>query len=232
LRVKKQVVDNLLSSIKIELNPHLFQKDPDSSELGRKILSQSLEMIDDMGLESFTFGKLAKALCTTESSIYRYFESKHKLLLYFYNWYWSWIDLQLAFQTNNLTSPDSKLRRAVEVICKPDEEDKSISALNFQQLINIVISESSKAYLTKEVDKENQFGLFLTFKKVSKRLADIMIEINPDFSYANTLASTSIVGILHQQYFALHMPSLSDIQYDRDELSYVFYQIILKNLKN
>ncbi|WP_340152899.1 TetR/AcrR family transcriptional regulator [uncultured Marivirga sp.] len=225
-------MDNLLSSIKIELNPHLFQKDPDSSELGRKILSQSLEMIDDMGLESFTFGKLAKALCTTESSIYRYFESKHKLLLYFYNWYWSWIDLQLAFQTNNLTSPDSKLRRAVEVICKPDEEDKSISALNFQQLINIVISESSKAYLTKEVDKENQFGLFLTFKKVSKRLADIMIEINPDFSYANTLASTSIVGILHQQYFALHMPSLSDIQYDRDELSYVFYQIILKNLKN
>ncbi|WKV13303.1 TetR/AcrR family transcriptional regulator [Marivirga harenae] len=225
-------MDNLLSSIKIELNPHLFQKDPDSSELGRKILSQSLEMIDDMGLESFTFGKLAKALCTTESSIYRYFESKHKLLLYFYNWYWSWIDLQLAFQTNNLTSPDSKLRRAVEVICKPDEEDKSISALNFQQLINIVISESSKAYLTKEVDKENQFGLFLTFKKVSKRLADIMIEINPDFSYANTLASTSIVGILHQQYFALHMPSLSDIQYDRDELSNVFYQIILKNLKN
>ncbi|MGJ3233416.1 TetR/AcrR family transcriptional regulator [Marivirga sp.] len=225
-------MDNLLSSIKIELNPHLFQKDPDSSELGRKILSKSLEMIDDMGLENFTFGKLAKALCTTESSIYRYFESKHKLLLYFYNWYWSWIDLQLAFHTNNLSNTDSKLKRAIEVICKPDSEDKSISALNFQQLVNIVISESSKAYLTKEVDKENQFGLFLTFKKVSKRLADIMTEINPEFSYANTLASTSIVGILHQQYFALHMPSLSDIQYDRDELSNVFYQIILKNLKN
>ncbi|WP_375579733.1 TetR/AcrR family transcriptional regulator [Marivirga tractuosa] len=226
------MVDKLLSSIKIELNPHLFQKDPESSELGRKILSQSLQMIDDMGLENFTFGKLAKALCTTESSIYRYFESKHKLLLYFYNWYWSWIDLQLAFHTHNLSSPDSKLKKAVEIICKPDTEDKSISKMNFQQLINIVISESSKAYLTKEVDQENQFGLFLTFKKVSRRLADIMLEINPKFSHANTLASTSIVGILHQQYFAAHMPSLSDIQSDKDELSNVFYQIILKNLKN
>jgi len=225
-------VDNLLSSVKIELNPHLFQKDPESSKLGQKILSQSLEMIDEMGLESFTFGKLAKALCTTESSIYRYFESKHKLLLYFYNWFWSWIDIQLAFHTHNLSSSDLKLKRAVEVICKPNTEYKSISALNFDQLINIVISESSKAYLTKEVDTENQYGLFLAFKKVSRRLADIMIEINPEFSSANTLASTSIVGILHQQYFAMHMPSLSDVQSDNDELSNVFYQIIIKNLKN
>jgi len=225
-------VDNLLSSVKIELNPHLFQKDPESSKLGQKILSQSLEMIDEMGLESFTFGKLAKALSTTESSIYRYFESKHKLLLYFYNWFWSWIDIQLAFHTHNLSNSDLKLKRAVEVICKPDTEYKSIRALNFDQLINIVISESSKAYLTKEVDTENQYGLFLAFKKVSKRLADIMIEINPEFSSANTLASTSIVGILHQQYFAMHMPSLSDVQSDNDELSNVFYQIIIKNLKN
>lgn len=226
------MVNNLLSSIKIELNPHLFQKDPESSELGRKILSQSLQMIDEMGLESFTFGKLAKALCTTESSIYRYFESKHKLLLYFYNWYWSWIDIQLAFHTHNISSPDSKLKRAIEVICKPAKDDDSINAFNFEQLINIVISESSKAYLTKEVDKENQYGLFLTFKKVSRRLASIMLEINPEVEYANTLASTSIVGILHQQYFASHMPSLSDVQSDKDELSNVFYQIILKNLKN
>ncbi|MGM0579419.1 MAG: TetR/AcrR family transcriptional regulator [Bacteroidota bacterium] len=226
------MVNNLLSSIKIELNPHLFQKDPESSELGRKILSQSLQMIDEMGLESFTFGKLAKALCTTESSIYRYFESKHKLLLYFYNWYWSWIDIQLAFHTHNISTPDSKLKKAIEVICKPATDDNSINALNFEQLINIVISESSKAYLTKEVDKENQYGLFLTFKKVSRRLASIMLEINPEVEYANTLASTSIVGILHQQYFAAHMPSLSDVQSDKDELSNVFYQIILKNLKN
>lgn len=224
--------NNLLSSIKIELNPHLYQKDPESSELGRKILSQSLSMIDEMGLEHFTFGKLAKALCTIESSVYRYFESKHKLLLYFYNWYWSWIDIQLAFNTHNLSNADSKLKRAIEVICKPNSEDKSISTLNFEQLINIVISESSKAYLTKEVDTENKYGLFLTFKKVSSRLAGIMMEINPEFSYANTLASTSIVGILHQQYFAMHMPSLSDIHSDKDELSNIFYQIILKNLKN
>lgn len=226
------MTDNLLSSIKIELNPHLFQKDPESSELGRKILSKSLQMIDEMGLESFTFGKLAKALCTTESSIYRYFESKHKLLLYFYNWYWSWIDLQLAFNTHNLTDPKTKLRKAIEVICKPTSEDKKQHTLNFDQLVNIVISESSKAYLTKDVDTENKFGLFLTFKKVSRRLAEIMEEIKPGFDYGNTLASTSIVGILHQQYFAMHMPSLSDYQSDTDELSTIFYHIILNNLKN
>ncbi|WKK82757.2 TetR/AcrR family transcriptional regulator [Marivirga arenosa] len=225
-------MDYTLPTIKIELNPHLYQKDPESSELGRNILSKSLEMIDTMGLERFTFGKLAKALCTTESSIYRYFESKHKLLLYFYNWYWSWIDLQLAFSTTNISDPTQKLKRAVEVICKPEDEENKINTLNYQQLINIVISESSKAYLTKEVDKENKYGLFLAFKKVSKHLAEIMLEINPKFGHANTLASTSIVGILHQQFFAAHMPSLSDIHSDTEELSNVFYQIILKNLQH
>jgi len=225
-------VNNLLSSIKIELNPHLFQKDPESSELGRKILSNSLAMIDEMGLERFTFGKLAKVLCTTESSIYRYFESKHKLLLYFYNWYWGWIDLQLAFNTHNLADAELKLNRALEIICQPGANQQIPNGLNFEQLINIVISESSKTYLTKAVDKENQHGLFLNFKKVSKHLADIMLEINPTFNHANTLASTSIVGILHQQYFAIHIPSLSDVKSDKDELSNVFYHIILKNLKH
>jgi len=66
----------------IKINEGLFTKNPDSSKLGHKIISQSIEMIDELGFEAFTFRKLGVKIGSNESSIYRYFESKHALLVY------------------------------------------------------------------------------------------------------------------------------------------------------
>ena len=68
--------------IHIDVDEGLYLKDPNSSDLGMKIIRDSIEMIDAIGFEGFTFKKLAAKIGATEPSVYRYFESKHKLLLY------------------------------------------------------------------------------------------------------------------------------------------------------
>jgi len=88
---------NLLSNLKISVPDKIFIKDPESSDLGKRIIEHSILLIDEIGFDSFTFKKLGVKIGSNESSIYRYFESKHKLLLYLTSWYWAWIEYQLVF---------------------------------------------------------------------------------------------------------------------------------------
>ena len=74
--------------IQIEVNPNLYSKNPDSTELGRKIISKGIELIHEIGFEAFNFKKLGAVISSPESSIYRYFENKHALLVYLTSWYW------------------------------------------------------------------------------------------------------------------------------------------------
>ena len=83
--------------INIEINPELYSKNPDSSELGQKIISKSIELIHKIGFEAFTFKKLGAAIQSPESSIYRYFDNKHTLLIYLSSWYWTWTEYRLVF---------------------------------------------------------------------------------------------------------------------------------------
>ena len=82
-------MQNILSNIIISVNDKLYVKNPETSELGKKIIEQSILLIDEIGFENFTFKKLGEKINSNESSIYRYFESKHKLLLYLSSWYFS-----------------------------------------------------------------------------------------------------------------------------------------------
>ena len=86
----------------IKMNEKLFLRNPEQSELGRKIILHSIQLIHKNGFEDFTFKKLAKAMGSTEAGIYRYFENKHKLLIYLTAWYWGWLEYQLNFHTHNI----------------------------------------------------------------------------------------------------------------------------------
>lgn len=223
-------MNEILSNLKVKIHEDLFLKDPQSSALGKKIVSRSLFLINQLGLDQFTFRKLAQDLNTTESSIYRYFESKHKLLLYYYNWYWGLVSYRLAFATNNLSPSLEKLKIAISVFCEDENEFLLEGDCSFRNLKNIVVSESSKAFLTKDVDDENKLGFFLSFKKVAAQMAELISELDNDYPYAKTLAVTCIEGILHQQYFKQHLPSLTDISNSKYDLSEVYLHIISKNL--
>ena len=79
--------------LKFKVSEHLFLRDPENSEIGKSIVKNSIELIHEMGFENFTFRKLAQKISSTEATIYRYFSSKHKLLTYILNWYWSYLEL-------------------------------------------------------------------------------------------------------------------------------------------
>jgi len=66
----------------ISIPEGLSIKDPLQSKLGRKIITHSIILLDEIGFEAFTFKKLAIKMGSNETSLYRYFENKHFLLLY------------------------------------------------------------------------------------------------------------------------------------------------------
>lgn len=184
-------------------------------------------MIDALGMEGFTFRKLAAEIGTTESAVYRYFENKHKLLLYFVEWYWAWLEYQVAFGTVNLPSAQMKLERAIEIVTR--NADTSLhQAFDMAMLQRVVVAESSKSYLTKMVDKENREGLFIQYKAICRRFGRLIDEAAPGYPCAQALASLFIESRLGQIYFAEHLPSLSEIGSD-EALRCNFFKALIFN---
>lgn len=202
-------MDKLFSNIKITVPEKIYLKDPESSSLGKKIIEHSIVLIDEIGFESFTFKKLGSTIGSNESSIYRYFESKHKLLLYLSSWYWAWIEYQLVFETHNL-QPEAKIEKAIEIVTRTVKEDSNYSHINEVILNKIIINENSKSFLTKEVDQENKDGYFIIYKRIVYRLRDIIKIINPSYKYSSSLASTILEASLHQHYLKDHFISITD----------------------
>jgi AcrR family transcriptional regulator len=201
-----------IPSIKINLNHKSYLRDPESTELGRKIISNSINLVDELGFEQFTFKKLASEIGSTEASVYRYFENKHKLLVYLVSWYWAWINYTVIFKTNNIQHPLEKLNRAVDVIAAANQNDPSTIHIDEAALHRIVVSESAKVYLTKEVDADNKDGFFLEYKRLCRHLAEFVLEASPSYPYPNALVSTILEASHQQVYFAEHLPSLTDIK--------------------
>lgn len=201
-----------LPSIKINLNHKSYLRDPESTALGQKIISKSIVLIDELGFEQFTFKKLAAEIGSTEASVYRYFENKHKLLVYLVSWYWAWLTYTIIFLTNNIQDPLEKLNRALDVVAAANQNDPATVHIDEAVLHRIVISESAKVYLTKEVDTDNKDGFFLEYKRLCKHLAEIVLQANPNYPYPHALVSTILEASHQQVYFAEHLPSLTDIK--------------------
>ena len=191
---------NLISNIKIAVNNKLYVKDPETSDLGKKIIQNSILLIDEIGFELFTFKKLGEKIQSNESSIYRYFENKHKLMLYLSSWYWTWIDYNLVFSTANIANPSEKLEKAIKIVTQNITDDLETPHINEEILNRIIISEFTKTFLTKEVDEENKEGFFLVYKQVVNRIIEFITEVNPNYKFPKSLASSVVEGALHQQY--------------------------------
>lgn len=195
----------------ISIDDKLFLKDPHSSALGEKIVQHSILLIEKIGFESFTFKKLAQRIGATEPTIYRYFENKHKLLLYLLSWYWSWMEYKMLIATANIASPEARLKIAIQLLTQPIEKDPNFAHIDETALYKIVISESSKVYLTKKVEKANKEGLFMSYKRLCKNVAEIISEINPDYRFPIALVSTVVESSHIQKYFAEYLPSLTEV---------------------
>jgi AcrR family transcriptional regulator len=219
-------------SIQVPVNPHLFIKDPITSELGNNILNGSIELIDSLGFERFTFKKLAREIQTTEASIYRYFENKNKLLLYLTNWYWGCIATRLLFETKNINCAIEKLKKAIHVLTALPNPSEDSFLKNEQKLKQLVINESSKVVITKEVDQENKSGIFSVYKGIVNSVVEIIKEINKEYPYPNMLVSNMIEGSNQQRFFAKHLPRLTNSRIESDLVEEFYMDLVFKTIQN
>lgn len=219
---------DLLSKGKIEVNDSIYLKDPMSSKLGMKILAGGVDMLSEIGFDELTFRKLAFDIDTTEASIYRYFENKHKLLLYLTCWYWGWMEYRLVFTLANIQCPKERLARAIKLLTQEIDQNDNHDHIDTMKLYDILVTESSKSYLIKSVDKVNQDGAYLGYKKCVGRVSDIVLEINPEFQYPHMLISTAIEGAHHQRFFSAHLPRLTD-QLSGEDSVVTFYLMMVFN---
>lgn len=218
-------------NLQIKISSTFYVKDPESSELGRHIISKSIEMINALGFEAFTFKKLGNAIGSNESSVYRYFSNKHMLLVYLLNWYWSWMDYKIVLQTSKLNKAKDKINKAVELLVADVKQDSDFSFINEILLNRIIITESSKIYHNKDVDNENEKGFYKTYKQVVQRVSDFILEFNPKYKYPHMLISTIIEGAHHQRYFAEHLPSLTDVEEGQNNIIRFYTNLVFNTLK-
>jgi len=216
--------------IHINVSSDFYLKNPDESKLGRAIVTNSIELIHQLGFESFTIKKLSTRIGSPESSIYRYFESKQMILLYLIYWYWSWIEYRLVFGTNNLATPILKLKASIKILTQSVEEDSSFSHINEILLDRIIMTEAVKAYFTKQINKETEQGHFTVYKRVVERVSQMVLSINKDYKYPHMLVSTLIEGSHQQHFFAENIPSLTDVNKDHDYITKFYTQLVINTL--
>ena len=196
--------------LQIKMNNKLFLRNPEQSELGKKIILHSIQLIYKNGFESFTFKKLAEDIGTTEAGIYRYFENKHRLLIYIAAWYWSWLEYRVTVNTNNIKDPVVKLKRVIKLLATVVEDDVKTSYVNENILHQIIIAEGTKAYLTKHVSEDNKDQLFKPYKDLCAKIGIIILECNPKYKYPKSLSST-IIEMAHFQNFFMTFKSHNTI---------------------
>jgi hypothetical protein len=220
--------------LSFKVNEHIYLRDPESSELGKQIVKNAIDLIYELGFEHFTFKKLAAKMSTTEASIYRYFENKHRLLLYILNWYWSYMEFLVDFTIQNIQDPKEKLTKIITLFTKSLPESVGQLDYNKSYLNQIVLSESSKVYLIKEVKEINSFQVFKPYKDLCNKISEVMLSLNPSYTYSRSLSSTLIETAHSQQYFSKNLPRLTDVSNEKEE-EFVFNflsQLVFSALKS
>ena len=203
-------MQNILTNIIITVNEKLYVKNPENSKLGKKIIEESILLIDEIGFENYTFKKLGERIGSNESSVYRYFENKHKLMVYLSSWYWSWMECRLVFETNNIENTWEKLTKAITIVTEKIEDDSQTLYVNEAVLNRIIIAEFTKTLLTKEVDEDNKVGFFIIYKRVINRLIEMIQAVNPEYVFAKSLASSIVQGALHQHFLKDHLKTITN----------------------
>lgn len=199
-----------MTTLRPELNEKLFLRDPQETSLGRKIIMGSIQLIDKLGFEQFTFKKLAQQMGSTEASLYRYFENKHRLLIYLISWHWAGLRFQIRFHTHNIADPRERLRLILRIITSAHYDVAATAELDEAALYRVVVAEASKTYLTHEVDEVNHDDLYREYKGLCADVAAVVQEITPHYPYPHALVSTLLEAARKQIFFSRHLPSLAD----------------------
>lgn len=205
-----------MSLVHLRPDPALSLRDPESTELGRSVLEGGLSLMNAIGLEAFTFRKLAAEIGSTEVTLYKYFPNKQRLLQYYFQLYWLWLRQVCGREVERSRDPQEALRRSVEAICGVWPKDAPPLQLDPEALRLLVIEEGMKSYLHKQVDEDNARRLFAPYKELSAFLAERIKACRRDVPMPRSFATT-VIEMAHSLPFAMeHLPSLTELSSRKD----------------
>ena len=190
--------------VKFDINERIYLRNPENSEVGKMMVKKSIDLIYELGFEQFTLKKLATEINSTEATIYRYFENKHSILLYVLNWYWCYMEFLVAYKLESL-------KIIVQLLTHELAGSESHFDYNKRYLNQIVIAESSKTYLVKDVLEINKNQVFKPYKDLCARIAKVISEYKPNYKFPRSLSTTIIETSHHQQFFSVNLPKLTDV---------------------
>lgn len=222
----------MIDSIILKQPEGTYLKDPQGSDLGIKIIKESIELMEEIGIEDFTFKKLSVRIESTEASVYRYFESKHQLLLYLYSWYWGWKMMEIDRATHFITTDFDKLITAMNLLIQQENKAAFAFSFSYEKLRNLIEKEGIKSFLTKKVDDENQIGAFDNYKKLVALLSSWVVATKKDFQFPNMLITTIIEGAHLQHFFGNHLKRLTNHSDTNDNVAEFYKQLVQSLLVN
>ncbi len=214
-------ITTMAVEISISSNEGMYLRNPQDSVLGRNIIKHSILLIEEVGFEAFNFKILAEHMGSTQASVYRYFENKHSVLIFLASWYWEWVAYLVRINTMNIDDPRKKLEIIINCFVSASVDNPKTEYVDENKLHSVIISEGTKAYRTKEVDVENRKGFFKKYKDLITTVAGVITEINPNFKYPYSLASSLFEMSNNHIYFAQHLPKLTDIKVEQNKYSEV-----------
>jgi len=197
-------------NISIDINENVYIRDPLQTVLGKKIISNAIELITEIGFEALTFKKLAQKMGSTEASIYRYFENKYKLLAYLVAWYWDFMHFMVMMDIRNLKDPKRRLKQSIATLVNSLNSILTPQYIDQVKLHRLVVENATKVYHTNEVDQLNKEGYYINYKKMVKTLSEMVREVDSEFKYPVALATNIIEQSLNNEYNIIHLPNLTD----------------------
>jgi AcrR family transcriptional regulator len=202
--------------IHLKPDPALYLRDPEGTRLGQAILSEGLVLMNELGVEAFTFKKLAARIDSTEVSLYKYFPNKQRLLQYYFQLYWLWLRQVCGRHAERSVDPLGTVRSVVDALCGVWPKDVPTAQLDPFALRLLVIEEGMKSYLHKNVDADNARRLFLPYKALSAFIAECLVAYRKDVPMPRSFATT-IIEMAHSLPFAMeHLPSLTELSNKKD----------------
>jgi hypothetical protein len=135
----------------------------------------------------------------------------------------------VVFQLQPIADPKAKLDRLVELLSDDLPESAGQSDYNKKFLHQIVISESSKVYLVKDVKEINSNEVFKPYKDLCARISELIAAQNPTYAFPHSLSSTLVETAHSQLFFSMHLPRLTDAN---GENQVRFVESFLKDLVN
>ena len=113
------------------------------------------------------------------------------------------------------------------------EDDGKTIHVNKSLLHQIVISEGSKAYLTKQVSEDNKHQFFKPYKDLCTVIGNIILECSPKYKYPRSLATTIIEMAHFQNFFMVNLPLLTDFGNNKEESKIILFldDLVFSSLK-